>query len=547
LIAQISIIVSYAIQVLLPLNLLKLVDEVIKEGRHELIGSVLNTYLLLFVISVVNYFIFSQVWQTIYNNYTVDIKCAVFKKVIYAQAKELNSINSGDIMSRIDVDCDQFNEAIFKNVFHFINSFLLCAGIIFILARINITISLMVFAAAFLPVLASQFFNKYVEKYTFLHRSISGDFTGKLFEFFNGFRDLRLQNGISYVENIIKTTLLKFIELGNAIKRVNLAVEKIIYLLNLSVSLAIYIFCAYQVANGLLTIGGFIVSITYIALMHRKLNWMLRIWLSWHAKKVSVDRVNEVLSFKQEENCGKDIKAINRLDIEDVGFGYNRDFVLKNISFSIQKGEKIAVVGVSGVGKTTLIGLLLRLYKPENGKIYINGEDINGFGLYSVREKYCVVSQEIMLFDTTIRHNLTLGKKIPEPDIWKMLDIVGLKDTIEKLPGKLDFVFSKGNDLSGGQKQRLMIARAVLKNADVYILDEATSALDICNEKILTDQLIYNDIIKTAIVISHRYAAIKNCDKVLVLNDGAVECFLPMDRAREQSLTFNRLFPGVAK
>ena len=546
-IAQISIIVSYAIQVLLPLNLLKLVDEVIKEGRHELIGSVLNTYLLLFVISVVNYFIFSQVWQTIYNNYTVDIKCAVFKKVIYAQAKELNSINSGDIMSRIDVDCDQFNEAIFKNVFHFINSFLLCAGIIFILARINITISLMVFAAAFLPVLASQFFNKYVEKYTFLHRSISGDFTGKLFEFFNGFRDLRLQNGISYVENIIKTTLLKFIELGNAIKRVNLAVEKIIYLLNLSVSLAIYIFCAYQVANGLLTIGGFIVSITYIALMHRKLNWMLRIWLSWHAKKVSVDRVNEVLSFKQEENCGKDIKAINRLDIEDVGFGYNRDFVLKNISFSIQKGEKIAIVGVSGVGKTTLIGLLLRLYKPENGKIYINGEDINGFGLYSVREKYCVVSQEIMLFDTTIRHNLTLGKKIPEPDIWKMLDIVGLKDTIEKLPGKLDFVFSKGNDLSGGQKQRLMIARAVLKNADVYILDEATSALDICNEKILTDQLIYNDIIKTAIVISHRYAAIKNCDKVLVLNDGAVECFLPMDRAREQSLTFNRLFPGVAK
>lgn len=546
-IAQISIIVSYAIQVLLPLNLLKLVDEVIKEGRHELIGSVLNTYLLLFVISVVNYFIFSQVWQTIYNNYTVDIKCAVFKKVIYAQAKELNSINSGDIMSRIDVDCDQFNEAIFKNVFHFINSFLLCAGIIFILARINITISLMVFAAAFLPVLASQFFNKYVEKYTFLHRSISGDFTGKLFEFFNGFRDLRLQNGISYVENIIKTTLLKFIELGNAIKRVNLAVEKIIYLLNLSVSLAIYIFCAYQVANGLLTIGGFIVSITYIALMHRKLNWMLRIWLSWHAKKVSVDRVNEVLSFKQEENYGKDIKAINRLDIEDVGFGYNRDFVLKNISFSIQKGEKIAVVGVSGVGKTTLIGLLLRLYKPEKGKIYINGEDINGFGLYSVREKYCVVSQEIMLFDTTIRYNLTLGKKIPESDIWEMLDTVGLKDAIKKLPGKLDFVFSKGNDLAGGQKQRLMIARAVLKNADVYILDEATSALDICNEKILTDQLIYNDIIKTAIVISHRYAAIKNCDKVLVLNDGAVECFLPMDRAREQSLTFNRLFPGVAK
>lgn len=545
LVAEICIVITYIVQLLLPLNLLKLVDEIIKNGKQELIKPVLLTYAGLFVVSIIFNFVYSRVWQKIYNSYTVDIKCAVFEKSMHAQAKELNNMSSGDVMSRIDIDCDQFNEAIFKNVFHFCNSCLLCLSILIIIAQINILISILVFTAALLPMLASQFFNRFMTKYSLELRTLSGDFTGKLFEFFNGFRELKLQQGMGYAESIIRNSLQRFISLGNAIKRVNLAVDKITYFINLLASITIYIYCTHLVANKILTIGGFLVIITYIALLHKKLNWMMRIWLGWHAKKVSVDRVNEILSLPQEDQTGKEIVAINRIDVNNLCFGYNECPVLKNVSFSINKGEKVAIVGVSGVGKTTLIGLLLKLYAPDGGSISLNGENISEFGAFPMRRRYCVVSQEIMLFDTTIRYNLTMGCDITEEKIWDMLKTVGLKEIIEQLTGKLDFVFARGNDLSGGQKQRLMIARAILKNADVYILDEATSALDLYNEKALTDELIYNNIIKTAIVISHRYAAIKNCDKVLVLNEGLAESFSSMKNVREQSSTFNRLFPKV--
>ena len=155
-----------------------------------------------------------------------------------------------------------------------------------------------------------------------------------------------------------------------------------------------------------------------------------------------------------------------------------------------------------------------------------------------------MVSQEIMLFDTSIRENLTLGKIVADEVIWRVLEMVDLRRVVEELPGGLDFVFSKFGDLSSGQKQRLLLARAILKDSDVYFLDEATSAVDTETEQRIVDGLLEAGLIKTALVISHRFETIKYCNKVLVLKGGRVEAFDTMERIRIVSPTFNALFPG---
>lgn len=541
--AEICIIITYICSLILPLNLNYLIDNVILNEQHRFIAPVLMIYLSIFIVTLITNLIYSRVWQTLYNGMVVDVKNAVFTSIINAQSRVLNQINSGDMMERIDNDCNQFMESIVKNVFHLLNSIVLCIIIVVLVARYSILLSFLILISAMIPIVTSRLFTTVTEKYASAHRNTSGEWIGILFEMIKGYRELKLQSALEQSKKMLSGFLRKLIKIGNGIRRISLYTDKTIYLLNLAASCLLYIVSVGLIEKGTLTLGAFISIITYLALLHRKLNWILRITLDWRSRKVSINRVREVLSFEQEENKGVLIETVNEISFENVCFGYGGSDVLNNISFNIGRGDKLAIVGVSGVGKTTLIALVLKLYNPQYGSIKINNIDIGEINPFSLRNCCCVVSQEIILFDTSIRENLTMGRDIDENKIWKVLEDVGLKEAVENLPDSLDFIFSRGADLSGGQKQRLMIARAVLKNADLYILDEATNALDVKNEDDLMVKLLQNNVFKTAIVISHRYNAVRNCDKYLVLNEGRVESFSSKEKIRESSEMFNSLFP----
>ncbi|HAN21170.1 MAG TPA: hypothetical protein DCP51_05780 [Clostridiales bacterium] len=219
--------------------------------------------------------------------------------------------------------------------------------------------------------------------------------------------------------------------------------------------------------------------------------------------------------------------------------------MLNDVDFRINKGDKVAIVGISGIGKSTIINLILKLYKIKNGDILINNINITELNSTSIRENFSVVSQDIMLFDDTIRVNLLAGRDKTDSEIYETLKKVGLYEKITELPDGLDTELSGGFDLSGGQKQRLMIARAILKNADTIILDEATSALDVNTEKIVLNNLFNNQNDKTIILISHRLATVSVCDKVIVINDGSVEYAGDMKNAIKKSSKFKELFGTI--
>ena len=524
-IAEICILVSYAVSVLLPMNLTRLTDRVLYGGEFELLGSVIRDYCLLFCISTIFNFIYAFVWQYLNNHYVLDVKKEMYKKIVYAKASFLSGSNSGDLMTRIDHDSEQFIHVVQRNLFHFINSAIMCIGIIVVVAKINTVIAILLLIASVLPILITRLCGRIIEKYSRESRRISGEWNGRMYEVLKGLREIKILNALSWADNNVIKPLKQLLHLGNQTRKVEFTVSKGIDLVNLLSNLTIYGFSSYFVIQGKITVGLFLALIQYVSLLHRKFNWMLRIWLDWYSRKVSIDRVTDILEL-DSENCGNsDIEKINTVVFHNVEFGYEDGCpVLKEFNLSINAGEKIGIVGHSGNGKTTVTSLLLGFYRVNNGVILINDIPLEKIDQKQLRKMIGVVSQDVMIFEDTIRYNSSLDNDYSDDEIYSALDAVKLSDVVNALPNGIDTIISPStHNLSGGQKQRLMIARMLLRNPSFIILDEGTSSLDVETEKFITQML--NERMKdtTVIIISHRFETIRNCQRIVVLNDHTVE------------------------
>jgi subfamily B ATP-binding cassette protein MsbA len=242
----------------------------------------------------------------------------------------------------------------------------------------------------------------------------------------------------------------------------------------------------------------------------------------------AAERVMEILN--SESPLKDSPEAISKsdfktgLEIKSVSFRYDEEFVLKNFSINVPKGKSVALVGQSGSGKSTIANLVTRFYDVTNGSIEIDGEDIRKLTKHSLRNLMGLVTQDSILFNDTIKNNVSLGKKdASDEDVIKALEIANAWEFVKDLPKGINTnIGDSGNKLSGGQKQRLSIARAVLKNPPIMILDEATSALDTESERLV--QVALENMMKnrTSIVIAHRLSTIQNADQIIVMQKGEI-------------------------
>ena len=222
----------------------------------------------------------------------------------------------------------------------------------------------------------------------------------------------------------------------------------------------------------------------------------------------------------------KELTAFNqRVEFKNIRFGYYGDPVIHDISFTIEKGQTVALVGPSGSGKSTLASLLARFYDPLEGKVLIDGISLRDCRVADVRNLMGFVSQESILFNESIKHNIALGEE-GEPDMQRIIQsarMANAEEFIAPLPEQYDYnVGDGGNKLSGGQKQRLAIARALYKNPPILILDEATSALDTQSEQLVQDAIYKLMENRTSLVIAHRLSTIKKADKIIVIQSGTI-------------------------
>lgn len=278
-----------------------------------------------------------------------------------------------------------------------------------------------------------------------------------------------------------------------------------------------------------LTIGQMLAVFSYLWFMMTPVQEILGIQYAWYSARAALQRINSLLDLAPEPDYpslhnpfkGEHTVAVA---LDHISFRYgNGPQVLDDVSFSINKGEKVALVGASGGGKSTLVQVILGLYPPTAGKIRFNGIPHDEIGLDLVRQHVACVLQHPALLNDTVRNNLTLGADASDEALWRALEIAQLRDTVENMPDGLNtLVGNQGLRLSGGQRQRLAVARMVISEPKVVILDEATSALDTATEERLHHALA--DFLKgrTTLIIAHRLSAVRQADKVYVFDGGRI-------------------------
>ncbi len=278
-----------------------------------------------------------------------------------------------------------------------------------------------------------------------------------------------------------------------------------------------------------LSIGQMLAVFGYLWFMMSPVQEIINIQYSWYAANAALARINGLLDLKQvdDEGAGADPflgKETVGLALQAASFAYgDGDSILDGVDLAVAAGEKVALVGASGGGKSTLVQALLGLYPLKSGKICYGGAAVGDIGWPRIREHVGVVLQHPVLFNSTVRENLTLGRALPDGDIWQALEIAQMRELVTEFPAGLDALIGKnGVRLSGGQRQRLAIARMVLAKPSVVILDEATSALDSDTERHLHEALAGFLNHRTTLIIAHRLSAVRQADRILVFENGRV-------------------------
>ncbi|MGC9403556.1 ABC transporter ATP-binding protein [Vibrio genomosp. F10 str. 9ZC157] len=283
------------------------------------------------------------------------------------------------------------------------------------------------------------------------------------------------------------------------------------------------------VLMGDLSVGQIFAIFGYLWFMLSPIQDLLSIQYSWFSASAAMKRINTLLALEDEKrpvsivNPFKDNESFE-IECRNVCFSFDGErTVLDNLNLTIKKGQCVALVGASGGGKSTLIQLLLGIYQKESGDILINGHPIESVGYEALRKRIAPVLQQPIIFNDTVRQNLTLGEQHTDDELYAALSVAQLTEAINSMPEGLDSQLGRqGVRLSGGQRQRLAIARMVLTNPDFVILDEATSALDTATESSLHQAMKSFLVGKTTLIVAHRLSAVKQADVIYVLEDGKV-------------------------
>ena len=498
------------------------------------------TYLFVIIslvaISTVSYLCSELMSAYITERVTKNIKDDLFKKINNLPIKYIDSHSHGDIVARIISDVDNVNSGLqggFKQLMQGVFQIIVTLVIMFIL---NWILALVVVVLTPLSFFISYAVVRTSGKYFKTQAKINGEIGGYVLESLNNMEFIR--SNCLGTQNFEKfATLDEFLyKEGQKAQFTSSFTNPSTRLINNTtvaiVTLVSSLLCALSwndnniILGASCSIGTIITFIQFANQFAKPLNEISSCLGEIQNGLASMVRIREILDMKDDVNEGKleNIDEIKEITFENVSFGYDENkYVLKNIDFSLKQNQKIAIVGSSGCGKTTLINLVLRFYDPQEGMIKINGLDAKTITKEELRNHFTMVLQDTWIFSGTIYENIAFGNK--EANLDKVIEAAKLAncyDFIMKLPEGFNTKVSASSGLSQGEKQLICIARTFLNLKEVVILDEATSNVDARTELLVAsafDRIISN---RTSIVIAHRLFTIKNSDFIIVMDEGKI-------------------------
>jgi len=457
------------------------------------------------------------------------IKTDVFNAILYKDINEFNETNSGKYISILNNDINSIQGNYFSNIPSIIENiitFLVASVTLFIYEPLIAIVTLIL---ACIPMLIPIILGKKISGQQKKYFDFLEIYNNKIKDIFNGFEVIKSFNAESQTKKLYKNSNYN---VENS--RYNFSKSKdmliiIQYTLNYVSGIIQLVFSIYLVLTGKITLGVFLGTMqisNYVTNPIRQVSGQLVNLKSIKFIKLKIEQIlNESNEFKESKINGQSLIRSMPIKIENLNFRYDDDnLVLNNINFIFEEGKKYAIVGNSGSGKSTLVKLIMKYYDNYEGKIIIGEQELRSVDKASLCNKFSMIHQRVIIFDDTLKNNITMFKDYENEDIFKAINDSALQSLIEDLPQGLDTkVQESGNNFSGGEQQRISIARAFLKNTSVMILDEVTSNLD--NE---TGRKIEKIIIEksnlTAIVVTHKLVEniLTKYDCIIALNHGEI-------------------------
>ncbi len=460
-----------------------------------------------------------------------DVRKSLYQKLITLPVFFFEENRVGELMSRISSDVDQLQQLFSVTLAEFLRQiFILVVGIAFVIYSAP-QLSLVMLASFPFIVVGAVFFGRFVRKLSKKRQEELAETNIVVEESLQGIRTVKSFANEKFEFGRYAERIANLVGISLDLAKYRALFSTFIIVVLFGGIFFILWYGFKMVQSGNMTIGELITFITYMAFIGGSLGSLGSFYTQILSTLGGTERIREILNTEGEF----DLEMANeiKLDVEgyieykDVAFSYpsRPDLpILKGINLSVQPGEKIALVGQSGSGKSTIVQLLLRLYDLNGGSISLDGKSIDNFDLTSFRSMMAIVPQEVLLFGGSIKENIAYGRpNASDEEIRKAAELANALEFVEKFPERFEtLIGERGIKLSGGQKQRIAIARAILNDPKILILDEATSSLDSESEKLVQDAL--NNLMqgRTSIIIAHRLSTIIDVDQIYVLENGKI-------------------------
>lgn len=516
-----SILISI-LNVISPMLVGTIIDRIVEIEWQEFIKYLLYLgiiYLLIYVLSYLqNKFLSKFVTDIQYK-----IRKELFEKITNLKIKELDKSENGDILNSFSMDIENISIGIMQGVPKIINGITTVLILGIIMLKINIYLALIVIAIAPIMYCVSRFVTKSTNKFFKERANIIGKLNNNSEEF------------VTYQElikdfNYEKYRINEFNKINQELYKTGVKAQFYSSLTNPStriVSNLAYIIVGIVgtvlMIKNQVTIGNISSFLMYTNIFNRPFNEITSILTEIQTAKASFNRIQEFMIKDEEENIGKEEISFNGdIEFKDVEFSYTENKFIEKFNLKVKNGEKIAIVGRTGAGKTTIINMILRFYDIKNGEILIDGVNIKNIDLKCLRRNIGIVLQDTKLFTGTVSENIRYGmNNISNEEIKRVARLANADSFINKLPQKYDTIIN--NDvLSAGEIQLITIARAMLRNPKILILDEATSNVDLVTENKIQNSMLELMKNRTTFIIAHRLSTIKNADRIIYLENGNI-------------------------
>lgn len=495
--------------------------------------------LVLFLALLLSVYVFSALLELISTltsahlsqNMVRKLRKDVFDHMIYLSIGYFDNNQHGDIMSRVTNDVDSISHTVSQSLTSLISGILTVVGAFVIMMIYSPLLTLVSISTIVLTILCTRILSKFMRKYFKIQRTLIGEINAQVEEMVVGHKTVKafqmeenVENEFNGISDNLRKYGIKAEIFGGVMGPMMNFINNLGYLLVVAVG-------AIFVANGIngLSVGAIITFASLSRQFSRPINMIANLYTQILTSLAAGERVFDIIDTKPEINEGlikaEELDLTKPIEFKNVNFSYvPGERVLKDFTLTVNPGEKIALVGATGSGKTTVVNLLMRFYDVDSGEILVGGKNINDIEKSELRSLIAIVLQDTVLFKDTILNNIKYGNlNASFEDIKLSAKMSNSKYFIERLPNGYDTVLSEsGSNLSGGQRQLLSISRAILADPKILILDEATSSVDTRTEKNIQDGLVKLMKNRTSLIIAHRLSTIRDADKIVVIDKGNI-------------------------